>query len=85
MRRVQFCYLEVVAREQCWEIGKCGIATKLLKEAHGRMQECFQSTYCSLHVRYTNVADFIFTAKLLVTKSMKLKRGIMLMEKMRTA
>jgi len=37
---------------------KCGIATKLMQQAHTRMQESFQSTYCSLHVRYTNMAAF---------------------------
>ena len=37
---------------------KCGIATKLMKQAHQRMQEAFGSHYCSLHVRYTNMAAF---------------------------
>ena len=37
---------------------KCGIATKLMRQAHERMQEAFGSTYCSLHVRYTNMAAF---------------------------
>lgn len=37
---------------------KCGLATKLMQQAHARMQECFQANYCSLHVRYTNVAAF---------------------------
>jgi ribosomal protein S18 acetylase RimI-like enzyme len=35
---------------------KCGIATKLMKQAHARMQETFGSHFCSLHVRYTNMA-----------------------------
>jgi len=38
------------------EYRKCGIATKLMKAAHARMQECFSAAYCSLHVRYTNRA-----------------------------
>jgi hypothetical protein len=37
---------------------KCGIATKLMKQAHARMQEAFGSVYCSLHVRYTNMAAY---------------------------
>lgn len=35
---------------------KCGIATRLMRQAHARMQEAFGSHYCSLHVRYTNMA-----------------------------
>lgn len=37
---------------------KCGIATKLMKQAHERMQESFGAHFCSLHVRYTNMAAF---------------------------
>jgi len=37
---------------------KMGIATKLMKQAHERMQESFGAVYCSLHVRYTNRAAF---------------------------
>ncbi len=37
---------------------KNGIATKVMKQAHQRMQECFDANYCSLHVRYTNRAAF---------------------------
>ena len=37
---------------------KCGIATKLMQQAHSRMQESFGCQYCSLHVRYTNMAAF---------------------------
>eukprot|EP00605_Chrysophyceae_sp_TOSAG23-4_P001903 GSChrysophyteH1.ASY1.ANO1.2101.1 assembled CDS len=37
---------------------KMGIATKLMQQAHTRMQEAFGSTYCSLHVRYTNRAAY---------------------------
>lgn len=35
---------------------KCGIATNLMKQAHLRMQESFGAVFCSLHVRYTNMA-----------------------------
>ena len=37
---------------------KCGIATKMMQQAHTRMQESFDSRYCSLHVRYSNMAAF---------------------------
>lgn len=37
---------------------KCGIATNLMRQAHARMQEAFGAVYCSLHVRYTNVAAY---------------------------
>lgn len=37
---------------------KCGIATMLMRQAHARMSECFGATYCSLHVRYTNMAAY---------------------------
>lgn len=37
---------------------KCGIATNLMRQAHARMQESFGASYCSLHVRYTNMAAF---------------------------
>jgi len=37
---------------------KMGIATKLMQQAHARMEEAFNSTYCSLHVRYTNRAAY---------------------------
>ena len=37
---------------------KCGIATRLMQQAHARMQEAFGATYVSLHVRYTNAAAF---------------------------
>ncbi len=37
---------------------KCGIATRLMRQAHARMQEAFGAHYCSLHVRYTNMAAF---------------------------
>jgi peptide alpha-N-acetyltransferase len=37
---------------------KCGLATKMMKQAHLRQRECFDSNHCSLHVRYTNRAAF---------------------------
>eukprot|EP00606_Chrysophyceae_sp_TOSAG23-5_P001037 GSChrysophyteH2.ASY1.ANO1.1071.1 assembled CDS len=37
---------------------KQDIATKLMQQAHIRMKEAFASTYCSLHVRYTNRAAY---------------------------
>ena len=37
---------------------KMGIATKLMQQAHARMQESFGAIFCSLHVRYTNRAAF---------------------------
>lgn len=44
---------------------KCGIATKLMKQAHARMQESFGATYVSLHVRYTNMAAYHLYSKTL--------------------
>jgi peptide alpha-N-acetyltransferase len=35
---------------------KMGIATKLMRQAHKRMQESFGAVNCTLHVRYTNRA-----------------------------
>jgi ribosomal protein S18 acetylase RimI-like enzyme len=35
---------------------KCGLATKMMRQAHVKQQQCFDSHYCSLHVRYTNRA-----------------------------
>ena len=37
---------------------KMGIATSLMRHAHARMKESFGATYCSLHVRYTNMAAY---------------------------
>lgn len=37
---------------------KCGIATKLMQNAHNRMKESFDAAFCSLHVRYTNRAAY---------------------------
>ena len=44
---------------------KCGLATKLMLQAHARMKEAFGSHYCSLHVRYTNTAAFHLYSKTL--------------------
>lgn len=35
---------------------KMGIATKLMKQAHKRMEQAFGAVNCTLHVRYTNRA-----------------------------
>lgn len=37
---------------------KCGLATKMMTNAHLRQRECFDSHYVSLHVRYSNRAAF---------------------------
>ena len=37
---------------------KCGLATRLMQQAHARMVEAFGATFVSLHVRYTNAAAF---------------------------
>lgn len=37
---------------------KCGLATKMMKLAHARQEESFESQFCQLHVRYTNRAAF---------------------------
>ena len=37
---------------------KCGIAAILMRHAHERMIQCFGAKFCSLHVRYTNMAAF---------------------------
>ncbi|KAJ1423736.1 acyl-CoA N-acyltransferase [Ochromonadaceae sp. CCMP2298] len=54
---------------------KCGIATKLMKQAHARMQESFGSTYCSLHVRYTNMAAFHLYSQTLGYKISEVEKG----------
>ncbi len=54
---------------------KCGIATKLMKQAHERMQESFGSTYCSLHVRYTNMAAFHLYSETLGYKISDIEKG----------
>ena len=37
---------------------KCGLATKMMRLAHARQEESFDSQFCQLHVRYTNRAAF---------------------------
>lgn len=54
---------------------KCGIATNLMKQAHARMQEAFGATYCSLHVRYTNMAAFHLYSKTLGYKIEDIEKG----------
>ena len=54
---------------------KCGIATKLMIQAHDRMAEAFGSTYCSLHVRYTNRAAFHLYSKTLGYTIEKVEKG----------
>mmetsp|Transcript_17914 Transcript_17914/g.17229 ORF Transcript_17914/g.17229 Transcript_17914/m.17229 type:complete len:268 (-) Transcript_17914:69-872(-) len=54
---------------------KCGLATKLMRQAHARMQEAFGSVYCSLHVRYTNVAAFHLYSQTLGYKIDEIEKG----------
>jgi peptide alpha-N-acetyltransferase len=54
---------------------KCGIATRLMNEAHARMQEAFGSHYCSLHVRYTNRAAFHLYSETLGYKIDEVEKG----------
>jgi hypothetical protein len=54
---------------------KCGIATKLMKQAHARMQESFGAVYCSLHVRYTNMAAFHLYSQTLGYKIDDIEKG----------
>ena len=54
---------------------KCGIATKLMQQAHLRMQEAFGATYVSLHVRYTNVAAYHLYSKTLGYKIADIEKG----------
>jgi N-alpha-acetyltransferase 10/11 len=44
---------------------KMGLATKLMQQAHLRMQEAFSAEFCSLHVRYTNRAAYHLYSKTL--------------------
>lgn len=37
---------------------KCGIATNLMRQAQTKMKDVFDSSSCSLHVRYTNRAAY---------------------------
>ena len=54
---------------------KCGLATKLMRQAHARMQEAFGAAYCSLHVRYTNVAAFHLYSQTLGYKIDEIEKG----------
>lgn len=54
---------------------KCGIATQLMRQAHARMQEAFGAHYCSLHVRYTNMAAFHLYSQTLGYKIDKVEKG----------
>ncbi len=54
---------------------KCGIATMLMKAAHARMIEAFDCKYCSLHVRYTNMAAFHLYSKTLGYAITDLEKG----------
>jgi N-alpha-acetyltransferase 10/11 len=54
---------------------KCGVATRLMQEAHKRMQEAFGATYVSLHVRYTNVAAFHLYSQTLGYKIDDVEKG----------
>ena len=54
---------------------KCGLACKMMKLAHIRMQECFQSEYCSLHVRYTNRAAYHLYSETLKYEIADVERG----------
>lgn len=46
-----------------------------MRQAHARMQESFGSTYCSLHVRYTNMAAFHLYSQTLGYKIEKVEEG----------
>ena len=54
---------------------KCGIATQLMRQAHARMQEAFGSHYCSLHVRYTNMAAYHLYSETLGYKIDDIEKG----------
>lgn len=54
---------------------KCGLATKLMKMAHARMQESFGAHYCSLHVRYTNRAAYHLYSQTLGYKIEEIEKG----------
>jgi len=54
---------------------KCGIATRLMRQAHARMQEAFGSHYCSLHVRYTNMAAIHLYTQTLGYKVSEVEKG----------
>lgn len=54
---------------------KCGIATKLMKQAHSGMQDSFAGHYCSLHVRYSNRAAFHLYSKTLGYEISEVEKG----------
>lgn len=54
---------------------KCGIATRLMEQAHQRMQESFGAEFCSLHVRYTNRAAFHLYSETLGYKIHDIEKG----------
>ena len=54
---------------------KCGIATKLMQNAHHRMVESFDSAFCSLHVRYTNRAAYHLYSQTLKYEIEKVEAG----------
>lgn len=54
---------------------KTGIATQLMRQAHLRMQECFGAVYCSLHVRYTNMAAHHLYSQTLGYKVENVEKG----------
>lgn len=54
---------------------KCGLATALMRQAHARMQESFGAHYCSLHVRYTNLAAFHLYSETLGYKIDDIEKG----------
>lgn len=54
---------------------KCGIATRLMRQAHARMQEAFGAHYCSLHVRYTNMAAIHLYTQTLGYKVADVEKG----------
>lgn len=54
---------------------KCGIATKLMRQAHERMQESFGAAYVTLHVRYTNMAAYHLYSKTLGYQINEVEKG----------
>ena len=54
---------------------KCGLATKMMKLAHFRMKECFDSHYVSLHVRFTNRAAFHLYSRTLGYEVSEVEKG----------
>ena len=54
---------------------KCGLATNLMRQAHKRMEDTFDGEYCSLHVRYTNMAAYHLYSQTLGYKVSKVEAG----------